>query len=207
MNPFTEEYYENGIEAGVSNYEDYRFLPDAMVSWAAHLRKYLGIQEGDSVLDVGAAKGHYCQGLRMLGIKAFGFDVSEYAVKNCHHDMRPFMSNHLNGSDYDFIYSKDCFEHVPEDDLKLMVRHLLTHCRKKMLVIVPLAVTRGGKYIHPKEEKDTTHINRWTLPNWLRFFQECTASFVVNGSYCYPGLKPGCYEVECGYGFFMMERI
>jgi hypothetical protein len=206
MNAFTEDYYLRGRETGLSNYTDYKWMPDATISWAHHLRRSLGIKEGARVLDVGAARGFYVKALRLLGVDAYGHDVSEWAVSHCDPDVSPFMSNHLNGAKYDLIYSKDCFEHIPPKDLTFLVKHLLS-CADRLFVIVPLAKDTGGEYVHEKEEKDATHVNRWTLPDWLKFFESCSPSFVVNGSYRYPGLKPGSYEVECGYGFFTLNRI
>lgn len=207
MSQFGEDYFQRGPETGLSNFTDYRWMPDQTISWASHLKRYLGIRDMESVLDVGAARGFYCQALRMLGVQAYGYDVSEWAVANCHPEMKPYMSNHLNGQEYDFIYSKDTFEHIPPAELQLLVLRLIRQTRRKLFVIVPLAVITGGKYAHPKEENDVTHINRWTLPDWLLFFKDCSASVIVNGSYCYPGLKPGTYECERGYGFFTIEKI
>lgn len=207
MNPFTEDYFLRGQESGISNFTDYRWMPDASVAWAVALKKFLGIKEGESVLDVGAARGYYCKALRMLGVDAYGYDISEWAVENCHPDVKPFMSTHLNGSDFDYIYAKDVCEHIDPQELILLINHLLSHVRRKLFIIVPLAEKKGGAYVHPKEELDKTHVNRWTLPDWLTFFGKLTESFVITGGYRYPWLKPGAYEVERGYGFITLERI
>lgn len=204
--PFDGDYYLRGKEVGVSNYTDYRWLPDATLSWAHHLRRALNIKEGDRVLDVGAARGFYVKALRILGVEAFGYDISEWAIANCDPEVKPYMSNHLNGAKYDLIYSKDCFEHVPAEILRGLVKHLLS-CTDRMFIIVPLAKETNGEYVHPKEEQDATHVNRWTLPDWLKFLGALSPSFVVNGSYRYPGIKPGCFEVDYGYGFFSLNRI
>lgn len=207
MNAFDESYFLRGQETGVSNFTDYRWMPDASVAWAAAFKRFLGISEGDTVLDVGAARGYYVKALRMLGVEAYGYDISEWAIANCDPDVKPYVSNHLNGSDYDFIFSKDAMEHIPEPELIFLVKHLLTHVRKKLFVIVPLAETTNGAYVHPKEELDKTHVNRWTLSDWLDFFGKLTGSFVIAGGFRYPWLKPGAYEVERGYGFITLERI
>jgi hypothetical protein len=207
MNAFTEDYFLRGQESGLSNFTNYKWMPDASIAWAVAFKRYLGIDEGDRVLDVGAARGYYVKALRMLGVEAYGYDISEWAVENCHPDVKPYMSNHINGVNFDFIYSKDCFEHVPKEDLAFLVKHLLARVHRKMFVIVPLAKETGGEYVHPKEEKDSTHVNRWTLPDWLAFFGSLTNSFVITGGYRYPQLKPGAYEVEQGYGFITLEKV
>lgn len=203
---YDEDYYLRGKETGRSNYTDYRWLPDQTISWAHHLYRVLGIKEGARVLDCGCATGNYVRALRRIGVEAYGYDISEWAISAADKEVKPFLSNHLNGAKYDLIFSKDCFEHVQPEDLKLLVTHLLS-CTERMFIIVPLAKSVGGEYVHSKEENDPTHVNRWPLPTWLCFLESCSPSFIVSGSYRFPGLKPGSCEVECGYGFFLLNRI
>lgn len=205
MSVFDEDYYLRGQETGKSNYTNYSWKADQTISMVSHLKRYLKLGEGDSVLDVGASRGYVVKAMRMLDLDAYGYDISVWAVENCDPSVKPYVSNHLNGMIFDFIFCKDTMEHIPPVDLQHLVKHLLTKTRK-MFVIVPLAATTGGAYVHGKEENDPTHVNRWTLHDWLMFFQGCSPSFIVNGSYRYPGLKPGCYEVECGYGFFTLTK-
>lgn len=207
VNPFTEKYYLDGRRSGLSNYEDYRWLPDQTVSMATHLMRYLGIKDGDFTLEIGCARGYYVKALRMFGVKAYGYDISEWAVANCHPHVAPFVSNHLSNACFDVVWSKDTFEHIPPSDLRELLAIILPNTRRKLFAIVPLAEASGGKYIHPKEENDSTHVNRWTLHEWIAFLQDCSNSFIVTGGYHYPGLKPGAFEVEFGYGFLTMERI
>lgn len=202
---FDESYYLRGEETGKSNYTDYKWEPDRTISWAQHLKQFMRLGDGDTVLDVGCATGNYVRALRLLGVDAYGYDISEWAISNAAQEVRPYLFNHPNGSNYDFIFSKDCFEHIEPSILKNLVRHYLTKT-PKMFVIVPLAASNGGAYVHGKEENDPTHVNRWTLHDWLMFFQGCSPSFIVNGSYRYPGLKPGCYEVECAYAFITLTK-
>lgn len=198
----------DGINSGLSNFENYSWKPDATVSMAAHLKRYLNLGE-KFVLDFGCARGYYVKALRMLGVRAFGYDISEWATANCDKEVRNFVDSHLNPQpqSYDVVFSKDCLEHVPMADLAATVARIGGLARHTVFIIVPLAKETGGAYVHEKEEKDATHVVRWTLPDWLTFFQDTLPDFIANGSYRYPGLKPGCYEVERGYGFFRLERI
>ncbi len=201
---FGEAYYMNGKTTGISNYENYRWLPDHTLAWAHTFVRLLGIREGQRILDVGCALGTYVRALRMLGFDAYGYDISHWAVNNADAEVKPYLSSHLNGAKYDLIFSKDCMEHVPEDDLRTLVKHLLGHTNR-LFIIVPLA--KDGEYVHPKEENDVTHVNRWALEEWLSFVSSCSPAFVHTASYMYPGLKPGAYEVEHGYGFLLSQRI
>lgn len=207
MPNFDEDYFMRGAETGVSNFTDYRWLPDSTIATCTHLKRFLGIKHDDRLLDVGAARGYYVKALRMLDVSAWGYDISEWAIANCDPAVKPYMANHLNGAEYDVVFSKDTFEHIRPDELKTLITRLSLFTTRRMFFIVPLAFKTGGDYVHPKEENDKTHVNRFTLPDWLAFFQSCTNNFTVSGSYRFPGLKPGAYEVEFGYGFFTLDRI
>lgn len=204
--PYTDDYYLRGVENGLSNYTNYRWVPDATIPWAHTLRRLLNIKESDRVLDVGCALAMYVKALRFIGVDAYGYDISEWAIANCHPDVKSFISNHLNGANFDLIYSKDCFEHVPPMELEQLVKYLLAHTHR-LFIIVPLSHEKGGGYVHEKEERDSTHVNRWPLQDWIEFIGKCSSSFITNGSFMYPGLKPGAYEVEHGYGFILATKI
>lgn len=207
MNPFGQTYYMDGIRNGVSNYENYEWRPDATLSMVAHLKRYLAIQPGERVLEIGCARGFYTHALRLLEVEAYGQDVSEWAIANCLPEVKPYVSNHLNGHSFDVVWSKDVFEHIRPSELGPLISHLCKITKRKIFAIVPLANNTNGAYVHEKEERDATHINRWTLEDWINFLQNGTTSFTVSGSYYYPGLKPGMYEVKNGYGFLSMDRI
>jgi hypothetical protein len=207
-NPFDEDYYIRGIESGKSNYANYHWMPDTTMSWAQHFKRYLSLRDGDHVLEIGAARGYYSYALRRLGLEAFGYDISEWAVANCHPPMVPYMSKHLNTHErYDVVWSKDVLEHVPRPALDALIKKVTAITGRKFFAIVPLCAVTNGQYVHEKEENDITHVNRWTLQDWLCFMHEAAPGWLVSGSYQYPGLKPGAYEVECGYGFLTLERI
>lgn len=207
MTPYTETYYMDGQASRLSNYRDYEWKPDATLSMCAHLKRYLGLQHGERVLEIGCARGFYTHALRMLEVDAYGYDISEWAIANCHPEVRPFVSNHLNGGSYDVVWSKDCFEHIAPTELMGLVSHLSRTTKRRIFAIVPLAREKGGKYVHEKEENDVTHVNRFTLHDWIDFLQNCSSSFSVMGGYHFPGLKPGAFEVKHGYGFLSMDRI
>lgn len=207
MNAFAEDYFLRGTQTGISNFTDYRWLPDSTIAMAANLRRHLRMKDGETLLDVGCARGYYVKALRMLGIEAHGYDISEWAIANCDPEVKPYVSNYLNGTEYDVITGKDVLEHIAPDELRTLITRLSLFTKRQMFFIVPLAFKPGGDYVHPKEENDKTHINRFTLHDWLVFLQACTPNFTVAGSYRVPGLKPGCYEVENGYGFLSMQRL
>jgi hypothetical protein len=204
--PFHDGYFLRGEG---SNYIDYSWMPEATIPLAATIKRLLGINDGDRLLDVGAARGYLVKAMRMLRVEAFGYDVSEWAVANCHFDVTEFMRTSYDPSpmSYDFITAKDVFEHIHPDTLKPMLSDLTSMMRQAMLIVVPLAVTDGGPYICPKDEQDTTHINRWTLPTWIKFLESIDRRLVVSGGYYVPGIKQANSSWEHSCGFITIKRI
>jgi len=206
---FDADYYERGPQTGKSNYEMMRWLPDASLPMCAYMKRFMGIRDGDSVLDYGCAKGFLCKALRMLGVNAFGYDISEYAIANADPAVADFVSNELKAEpmSYDFVIAKDVMEHLTKEQLSEILPKLMAAARKAMLIIVPLTGEDGGPYLCPKDEQDPTHKIRWNLSTWLRFLENVDRRCVVGGSYYVPEIK----QVNTGWpqscGFFLLRRF
>lgn len=207
--PYTEDYYLNGPASGLSNYENYHWMPDKTLPMASRLKYSLGIKDSDFVLDYGCARGYLVKALRMQGIQACGYDLSEWAIENCDPAVKGHVSTTLNTSPlcWDYIIAKDVFEHIPLDVLTDTIAKLLRATRKELFIIVPLTTYRDGAYGCPVDEQDSTHVIRWTLTCWIQYLQRFDKNFVVTGGYEHPVLKPNCYEFPCSYGFFHVKRI
>jgi ubiquinone/menaquinone biosynthesis C-methylase UbiE len=80
---YGQMYFDGPREYGFGGYKyDGRWKPVAK-----DLIEYFGLVNGDRTLDVGCAKGFLVKELMDLGIDAYGIDISEYAVRNCHPDV------------------------------------------------------------------------------------------------------------------------
>lgn len=205
---FTEDYYLNGIEKGLSNYENYSWRPDQTLPMVDHVSRFLEIKFGDSLLDFGMARGYAVKAFRMRGIKAVGFDISKWAVENCDHGVKDYVINPFEDKvGWDFLYSKDVLEHISEEQLCIQIPELLKRTRRKALFIVPLTLEEGGEYINPLDEKDSTHIVRSTLETWLSFLQKMDHSFIVSCAIRVPMLKVISEQYPGSSGFFTLHRI
>ena len=184
-------------------------MPEATVPLAAAIKKLLGIKDGESVFEVGAARGYTIKALRMLGVEARGYDISEWAVENCDPEVKDYISTSYvpDPMSVDYVLAKDVFEHVDPEQLKPMLLNLVQMMRTAMLIIVPLTDEDGGKYLCPKDEIDTTHINRWTLPTWLIFLENIDRRLVVSGGYYVPGIKQANTAWEKSCGFITIRRL
>lgn len=203
---FDEAYYMDGIRSGKSNYLDYKWLPELTIPACQKVADYLGARPMESILDVGCARGFAVKAWRQLGYRAFGYDISQWAIANCDPAVRSWVSNTFPKRSFDWATLKDCAEHIPHDELRLMVIELSERISKGMLFIVPLAEKKGGRYVRDEDEMDKTHINRWTLEDWIEFLEDNAPDFNVNASYNIHGIKPAASITRHSCGFFTLIR-
>jgi ubiquinone/menaquinone biosynthesis C-methylase UbiE len=80
---YGQMYFDGPREYGYGGYKyDGRWK-----SVAHDLIDHFDLKAGDRTLDVGCAKGFLVKELVDLGIDAYGIDISDYAVRNCHPDV------------------------------------------------------------------------------------------------------------------------
>lgn len=207
--PYTEEYFERGEELKLSGYSQYKWLPDETLPMAAYMKRFVGIRDGNSVLDYGCAKGFLVKALRMLGVEATGYDISEYAINNADPGVKQYVSTTLKADpmSYDFVVSKDCMEHIPEEELEPLLKKLFEATRKALLIIVPLSGVDGGEYLCPRDEGDKTHKVRWTLMTWMKVLSNVDRRSVCQGALYVPGIKQANSAYEGSCGFITLRRM
>lgn len=208
---FTEEYYLRGKECGLSNYENYRWLPEPTILCARRMMNHLGANHGESVLDWGCARGYYVKALRILGYPAYGYDVSKWAIENCDPTVTRFVGNGgPKMEEVDWVICKDVLEHVPMGQINDCIRRFIALSRKGVLIIVPLADCGGGEYINPADRSDATHLIAWTMSQWLSMIQtvidEMCEPFTVSGGYKLPGVKQAAEAYPNSTAFITMRR-
>ena len=120
---YNRSYYKT------TNYHNY----DSAFYRAYHLARYLWLGQGyklafrvKSILDVGCATGMSVWVFRcLLGLDAYGVDVSQYAIANGVKSIRPYLACvdltcdalTLPRQQFDLVVSYDTFEHLPVDAL------------------------------------------------------------------------------------------
>lgn len=208
MISFDKNYYENGINTGISLYTNYKWLPDLTIPMAFRIIETLNIKNGDSILDFGCAKGYMVKALRLLYRNAYGVDISDYAINNCDKDVEKFLLKINNSSEiikfnkiFDFTISKDVFEHISYDkiDDTLMNIKKYTNC---LFAIVPLG--DGKKYYIDSYELDKTHIIREDKDWWINKFKLTGYNDIVFYNKI-KGIKENYSNMENGNGFFILK--
>jgi 2-polyprenyl-3-methyl-5-hydroxy-6-metoxy-1,4-benzoquinol methylase len=162
---FDEKYFEDGVRHRVSAYENYRWMPERSIREASSIINNIPFT---TVLDFGCAKGFMVHALRLLGKEAYGADVSEYAVENCHPKVKEYLqvietTEQLTGG-WDLIIAKDVLEHIPKDLIPSVLSELRRRC-KTLFVAVPLG--DGKRYRIREYEMDVTHVVREPEEWWL----------------------------------------
>jgi 2-polyprenyl-3-methyl-5-hydroxy-6-metoxy-1,4-benzoquinol methylase len=177
---FNEDYYERGAETGKSLYSHYRWMPELTIPMAHHIAKYMDLHESEKVLDFGCAKGFTVKALRLLGYKAYGVDVSQYAYDEMDAKtgkwcgvIEPQEPLVCAEGGYDWILCKDILEHVPYDKIDEQLK-VLYNGGKRVMAMIPLG--DGKKYIIDSYELDKSHFIRESLHWWHEKFKQ--AGFV-----------------------------
>lgn len=197
---YNYNYYERGIQTGLSLYTNYKWIPDLTIPMAMAIIDYLGIKRGQRVLDYGCAKGYMVKALRWLGRDAYGCDISEYALSSCDPQISSFLSKDPPKIQFHYTIAKDTFEHMKIKDIK----RLLTNLDSKVLfVIVPLG--DGKRYFIPAYELDKTHIHKQPLYWWNEL--------IISGGWriksavpLVPGIKDNWNYQSEGNAFIVAEK-
>lgn len=198
---FNRDYYERGVETKLSAYQNYRWLPHYSLPAANSIKKYYG--EDKKMLDYGCAKGFLVKALRMLDVDARGYDISEYAIKNCDEAVLGYVSNQLPFHEVDVIIAKDTLEHVPYKSLEKTL-NTIESLSKQQLIVVPLG--DGTTYRIREYELDKTHVIRQDEEWWIKQFNNVGLK-VDEFYYSYPGIKENwTKEHPQGNGIFMLKR-
>lgn len=208
---FNEDYYLRGKTSGLSNYEDYRWLPEASIPCASRMMRLLGARFGDTVHEVGCARGFIVKALRILGFNATGNDISQWAIDNCDPEVKQHV--HCGFSPYiaQWIVGKDVAEHVPLEQLSSFIDSIIRAMKQGALLIVPLGNSRTKEYVAPQDNADKTHVICWDISEWLNFIwsriQVSNRDLIVSASYRLPGVKQACDEYPESVSFLQIKQL
>lgn len=199
---FDEDYYERGVSTGKSMYENYKWVPHIAFERACTLKTlYPNVK---SVLDFGCAKGYVVYVLRLLGLDAYGYDISTYALDNCRPAVIPYIIRNRSEirPKFDLVYGKDVLEHIPENEINEEV-YFLSSISKQAFFIVPFG--DNGKYRISEYHKDKSHVIIKDEEWWAKLF--LWHGFIIRGmSYNIPGFKDKWIAVNrYGNGFYFLE--
>lgn len=204
MNKYDEDYYERGVQLGISGYTNYRWMPELTIPMCEMMANYLCIPKNQKILDFGCAKGYLVKAFIELGYDCDGVDISEYAISQAPQEIRDrlFLYNpeNLDNKYYDTVIAKDVFEHIEPKDLSKILWEL-SDVTDRIFCVAPLG--DGEKYIVPEYENDITHVIRQPKEWWVDHFKKSgwNTSFF---SYLLDGIKDNWSHYTKGNGFFVL---
>jgi len=208
MDQYNEEYFIRGKKAGVSLYENYRWLPDLTRPMVRAIVDHLRVRPADTVLDFGCARGYTVRALREFGYKGFGVDGSHWAVQNCDDAVRAYVGHvgdppAMSEGEFDWVVAKDVLEHVP--NVLRIVGILMRAAARGVFAVVPLSLINGAPYVVGEYERDATHVHRLTLDTWALMFLQ--PGWRVEMAYRIRGVKDNYAHHAKGNGFITARRI
>ncbi len=116
----------------------------------------------ETILDAGCAMGFLVEGFRRRGVKAYGVDISEYAIANVHQDIKPYCQvasiTEPFAQKYNLIVSIEVLEHLPKSDAEKAVANLCQHANDILFSSTPF------------DYKEITHFNVQPPEYWAEQF-------------------------------------
>ena len=161
---FTKDYYEDGIRKHISGYENYKWMPTRSIPEALDIKEYFDFK---TCVDYGCAKGFLVNALRIIGCDAYGEDISEYAVENCHPNVKDYVSL-PNDNVYDLLICKDVLEHIEEEDLPGVLQ---TFARKSNQFFFVIPLGDEDRFRIREYEVDITHVTKKDEEWWIKMFE------------------------------------
>lgn len=172
---FDREYFDGDRKYGYGGYSyDKKY-------WAATVKnfaKHYNLKSNSSILDVGCAKGFMLKDFKNLlpDLKITGIDISNYAIRNSHLDVRNFL---VQGSAVELPFSDSAFDLV----ISINTIHNLNKedCVRSLREIQ--RVSKGNSFIMVdgwKNEIEKANLEAWVLTaqtilsaeKWVDLFNE-----------------------------------
>lgn len=206
---YNEDYFERGLQTGISCYENYRWMPELTIPLAHEIIMHNEIGRFESILDFGCAKGYLVKAFRMLNYAAWGTDISEYALGAAPTDVKEHLFHWRDynavhapiRSKYNWIISKDVFEHIELPELRKLLL-TLKFVGQNMFVIVPLG--KNGKYFAPLNNQDKTHVICEDLLWWVNLFSDVGWK-VKQSTPAVENMKQSYKTIQNAHGFFKLK--
>jgi len=143
-----------------SNYDDYSKSKLTLSNLAKVL--YTNFRPASS-FDAGGAYGHLVHGLRRRGVKAWGMDISSYAVNHSPFMRQGDICTLTDSQRYDLVTCTDVLEHIPEHLLEQALKGLWGITGKHLVLIIALES-------HALKDRDKTHITMRPRQWWEEKF-------------------------------------
>lgn len=163
---YDADYYRDGC--AVDGYSDYGRSEKWVRFFGNAAKKIKRRYRPKSVADVGCAFGLLTEALVDLGVDAYGFDVSPYAISNARDDMKDRLRVHSifepiplrpHGEKYDMTICIEVLEHLPPEMTDQAIDNL---CATSDRILFSSS---------PDDFDEPTHFNVLPTAEWLKKFE------------------------------------
>ncbi len=172
---FGFDYFDGQRKMGLGGYYyDPKFFTNVVEDFA----KYYQLNEKNSILDIGCAKGFMLHdfSLRVPGVKVVGLDISEYCLKNAISTMSPYLvwgccsKLPFENESFDLIISLSTIHNLPLNGVEKALKEIVRVTKKNAFI-------RVNGYSNDEERK---RLFGWNLvadtilhqEEWLELFHK-----------------------------------
>ena len=140
-NKFDYNYWDGNRKYG---YGGYKYIPGRWSKVAKKIIRNYKLNSKSKILDVGCGKGFLLKEIKNIlpGIKIVGFDISKYAIKNSHPDIKKFLFKHdvrkrfpFKKKYYDLVISINTLHNLSLYDLSFALMECQRVAKNKYVVV------------------------------------------------------------------------
>ena len=172
---FNKEFFDGERINGYGGYNyDGRWIEVAKL-----IQKRYKLEPGDTLLDVGCAKGFLitdCYNFSV--IDAYGIDISEYAINNCINGFKPRLiigdAKNLPYADKSFscVISINTIHNLNLEDCKKAIREMIRVCKTPKKMFIQVDAFRNIDEYERMKSFNLTAKTILHVDDWLKLFKE-----------------------------------
>lgn len=138
---FGKEFFDGDRKYG---YGGFNYNPRYWSQVVLTFKDFWKIKEGDSLLDIGCAKGFMIYDFyrQIEGIKLKGIDISNYAIENSHKEIKKFLSVAdakslpFDDQSFDHVISINTIHNLDIDDCIKAIKEIIRVSKKNSFITV-----------------------------------------------------------------------
>tara|TARA_R110000744_G_scaffold19775_3_gene51974 strand:- start:1170 stop:1829 length:660 start_codon:yes stop_codon:yes gene_type:complete len=172
---FEKDFFDGDRSVG---YGGYSYRPDFWSGVVQTFAEQYNLKAGDKVLDAGCAKGYMLYDLtqEVPGIEAHGIDVSNWAIENCHPEVRDCLSvrdvrnlDVFDDDEFDLVISINTVHNLVKEECAACVRELDRISKNCFLTVDSWVNEEGEKSMR---DWNLTAQTMMSVDNWKVFLAE-----------------------------------